>query len=103
MNSAMGGGDDVIEGLARLVDIQPAGGQPVERRIGIGRHRRERLLDLMSDRGRKLAGRSENNRVVNFAGPSRLVGHFVDLEITHALPHSLRGRVVTVPQEETAA
>src|SRR6185503_17436249 len=45
----------------------------------------------------ELAGRSENNRVVNFAGPSRLVGQFVDLEITEALPHSLRGRVVTIP------
>ena len=51
----------------------------------------------------QLAGRSENNRVVNFAGPSRLVGHFVDLEITEALPHSLRGRVVTIPEEENAA
>jgi tRNA-2-methylthio-N6-dimethylallyladenosine synthase len=50
----------------------------------------------------ELAGRSENNRVVNFAGPTRLVGQFVDLEITNALPHSLRGRVVIVP-EETAA
>jgi len=51
----------------------------------------------------QIAGRSENNRVVNFAGPSRLVGHFVDLEITEALPHSLRGRVVTIPVEENAA
>ncbi|HSW82504.1 MAG TPA: tRNA (N6-isopentenyl adenosine(37)-C2)-methylthiotransferase MiaB [Usitatibacter sp.] len=51
----------------------------------------------------ELAGRSENNRVVNFAGPSRLVGHFVDLEITEAMPHSLRGRVVTIPEEENAA
>ena len=42
----------------------------------------------------ELAGRTENNRVVNFAGPQRLAGHFVDLEITQALPHSLRGRVV---------
>ena len=51
----------------------------------------------------QLAGRSENNRIVNFAGPSRLVGHFVDLEITEAAPHSLRGRVVTIPEEENAA
>ena len=42
----------------------------------------------------ELAGRTENNRVVNFAGPQRLTGHFVGLEITQALPHSLRGRVV---------
>ncbi len=42
---------------------------------------------------RELAGRSENNRVVNFAGPPSLVGRFVDVEITEALPHSLRARI----------
>jgi tRNA-2-methylthio-N6-dimethylallyladenosine synthase len=62
------------------------------------------LVEGVSKKDRaELAGRSENNRVVNFAGPARLAGHFVDVEITHALPHSLRGRVVTVPEEETAA
>jgi len=42
----------------------------------------------------ELAARTDNNRIVNFAGPARLVGRFVDVEITQALPHSLRGRVV---------
>jgi len=32
--------------------------------------------------------------VVNFAGPARLAGQYVELEITGALPHSLRGRVI---------
>jgi tRNA-2-methylthio-N6-dimethylallyladenosine synthase len=43
---------------------------------------------------RELSGRTDNNRVVNFAGPQRLLGHFVDVEITQALPHSLRGRLL---------
>ncbi|MDQ3026591.1 MAG: tRNA (N6-isopentenyl adenosine(37)-C2)-methylthiotransferase MiaB [Pseudomonadota bacterium] len=43
----------------------------------------------------ELAARTENNRVVNFAGPSQLVGRYVEVEITVALPHSLRGRAVT--------
>jgi tRNA-2-methylthio-N6-dimethylallyladenosine synthase len=43
----------------------------------------------------ELAGRTDNNRVVNFAGHERLVGHFIDVTITAALPHSLRGEVVT--------
>ncbi len=43
----------------------------------------------------QLAGRTGNNRVVNFAGSSRLVGQFVDVTITAALPHSLRGEVTT--------
>ncbi len=42
---------------------------------------------------RELCGRTDNNRVVNFAGPERLLGRFVDVEITRALPHSLRGRL----------
>jgi tRNA-2-methylthio-N6-dimethylallyladenosine synthase len=42
----------------------------------------------------QLAGRTENNRVVNFDGPMRLVGGLVDVVITEALSHSLRGRVL---------
>ena len=41
----------------------------------------------------QLTGRTENNRVVNFDGPSSLVGRFVDVMITEALPNSLRGRL----------
>ncbi len=43
---------------------------------------------------RELTGKTENMRPVNFAGHSRLVGQFIDVEITAALTHSLRGRVV---------
>jgi tRNA-2-methylthio-N6-dimethylallyladenosine synthase len=38
-------------------------------------------------------GRTECNRIVNFAGSARLVGQMVDVTITEALPHSLRGEV----------
>jgi tRNA-2-methylthio-N6-dimethylallyladenosine synthase len=41
----------------------------------------------------QLAGRTENMRWVNFDGPASLVGHFADVLITEALPHSLRGRL----------
>jgi len=43
----------------------------------------------------ELAGRSDNNRVVNFAAPQRLIGEFVDVVITEAMRNSLRGRVHT--------
>ena len=43
----------------------------------------------------ELAGRSDNNRVVNFAGNKDLIGCFVDVTITAALPHSLRGEILT--------
>ena len=42
--------------------------------------------------GRELSGRTENNRVVNFPGDPRLIGQFVDVLITEAMPNSLRGR-----------
>lgn len=42
----------------------------------------------------ELAGRTDNNRVVNFRGHPRLVNQFVEVRITEALPHSLRGEVV---------
>jgi tRNA-2-methylthio-N6-dimethylallyladenosine synthase len=44
----------------------------------------------------ELTGRTENMRFVNFAGPQRLVGEFVEVEITGVANHSLRGRVRTV-------
>jgi tRNA-2-methylthio-N6-dimethylallyladenosine synthase len=43
----------------------------------------------------ELSGRTENNRVVNFAGPAGLLGQFVDVRITLAYPHSLRGEILT--------
>ncbi len=42
----------------------------------------------------ELAGRTENNRVVNFSGTATLIGEFADLRITEALPNSLRGQLV---------
>ncbi|MEE4637381.1 MAG: tRNA (N6-isopentenyl adenosine(37)-C2)-methylthiotransferase MiaB [Wenzhouxiangella sp.] len=45
----------------------------------------------------ELAGRTENNRVVNFPGPARLVGRMVDVRITAALANSLRGRIESEP------
>jgi tRNA-2-methylthio-N6-dimethylallyladenosine synthase len=44
---------------------------------------------------RELAGRTENNRWVNFAGPPGLIDRFVDVLVTEARPHSLRGRLAT--------
>ena len=43
---------------------------------------------------RQLAGRTENNRWVNFDGPAALIDRFVDVAITEAMPNSLRGRLV---------
>ncbi len=54
---------------------------------------------------RQLAGRTENNRVVNFdAADESLIGQFAEVMITEALPNSLRGELVvqSVPQSAHA-
>jgi tRNA-2-methylthio-N6-dimethylallyladenosine synthase len=43
----------------------------------------------------ELMGRTENNRIVNFEGSSRLIGEMVDVTITTAYTNSLRGEIVT--------
>ena len=48
-----------------------------------------------------MQGRAENNRVVNFAGgpdPSRLIGQFIDVNITASYAYSLRGDAVLNPE-----
>jgi tRNA-2-methylthio-N6-dimethylallyladenosine synthase len=42
----------------------------------------------------QLRGRTDNNRVVNFSGHPRLIGQFIKIRITEALPNSLRGEPV---------
>jgi tRNA-2-methylthio-N6-dimethylallyladenosine synthase len=57
---------------------------------------------LVEGRARKntdeLAGRTDNNRVVNFSVPpgvgDRLINQFAEVRITAALPHSLRGELL---------
>jgi tRNA-2-methylthio-N6-dimethylallyladenosine synthase len=43
----------------------------------------------------QMAGRTENNRVVNFFADEHLLGKFVDVEIIEALPNSLRGELTS--------
>jgi tRNA-2-methylthio-N6-dimethylallyladenosine synthase len=42
---------------------------------------------------RELCARTDNNRVVNFAGDRTSIDSYVDVDITAALPHSLRGEL----------
>lgn len=42
----------------------------------------------------QLAGRTDNNRIVNFDGDPQLINTFATVKITEALPHSLRGELV---------
>ncbi len=50
----------------------------------------------------EMAGRTENNRVVNFVGGSELIGQFVRVKITQAMPNSLRGEFIAVDDQDAA-
>lgn len=47
--------------------------------------------------GQELCGRTACNRVVNFAAPRDLVGQFVEVRVTAAMPNCLRGRLASHP------
>ena len=73
----------LITGQARRISAQMVN---TSRRI---------LVERPARRGEGLlAGRTGNNRWVNFDGPPSLIGRFVDVVITEALPNSLRGRLL---------
>ena len=61
----------------------------------VGSIQRVRVEGFSKKDERELAGRTDNNRVVNFVGNPRLINRFIDVRITAALPHSLRGEAVT--------
>jgi tRNA-2-methylthio-N6-dimethylallyladenosine synthase len=63
-----------------------------ERMVG---SRQRVLIERPAKRDRnELAGRTDNNRWVNFQGPAHLINQFADVVITEARPNSLRGRLV---------
>ena len=82
-----------LERLARLqrrIDEQSA--VISERMVGT---RQRILVEAVSKKNaEELAGRTDNNRVVNFPGNLRLINQFVEVNIASAYPHSLRGEIV---------
>jgi tRNA-2-methylthio-N6-dimethylallyladenosine synthase len=60
----------------------------------VGRRERVLVTGRSAKDARELAARTDNNRVVNFAGDAAAIDHYVDVVITAALPHSLRGEAV---------
>ncbi|HQC86826.1 MAG TPA: tRNA (N6-isopentenyl adenosine(37)-C2)-methylthiotransferase MiaB [Rhodoferax sp.] len=88
--------------LARLQELQAAINANItrisEQRLGTVQRI---LVEGASKRDNgELMGRTECNRVVNFAGDARLVGQLVDVKITETRSYTLRAEVLT---RETAA
>ncbi len=57
------------------------------------------LVERVSRKNKaQVAGRTENNRWVNFDADDSCIGQFVDVVITEAMPNSLRGRIISPRQ-----
>jgi tRNA-2-methylthio-N6-dimethylallyladenosine synthase len=62
----------------------------------VGKVERVLVEKVSRKRADQLSGRTANNRVVNFDADPALIGYFVDVCITEALPNSLRGELLSV-------
>ncbi|MDD3481835.1 tRNA (N6-isopentenyl adenosine(37)-C2)-methylthiotransferase MiaB [Azovibrio restrictus] len=79
--------------LSRLQKRIEEHAQTISRAM-VGSVQRVLVESLSKKNPGELAGRTDNNRIVNFVGNPRQIHHFVEVKITEALPHSLRGEVV---------
>ena len=62
-------------------------------RAMVGTTQRVLVEKLSKKSATQVSGRTENNRWVNFDADASIIGQFVDVTITEALPNSLRGRL----------
>ena len=85
------------EKLRRLHEVQAAINASIARisQSRLGTVQRILVEGPSKRDGSELMGRTECNRVVNFAGPARLMGQLMDVRITETRTYSLRGEVVT--------
>jgi tRNA-2-methylthio-N6-dimethylallyladenosine synthase len=89
--------EEKLARLARLQDrLDDQAGEISRAMVGT----RQRVLAERPSKkdAAQLAGRTENSRWVNFDGDASLLGEFVDLQITEALPNSLRGRLTNAAE-----
>jgi len=89
------------ERLARLQALLEAQSQTIYQSM-VGSVQRVLVERPAKKNERELAGRTENNRWVNFAGSASLINRFVNVLITEARPHSLRGRLQAAPLAASA-
>lgn len=82
--------------LARLYRLQERITQQAQAisRSMVGTTQRVLVEGRSKKNSDEFSGRTDNNRVVNFAGTPELIGQFAHLKITAALSHSLRGEIV---------
>ena len=84
-------------GLVAPDNINPTNCRMLQHANGIseamvGTTQRVLVEKISRKSARQVTGRTENNRWVNFDADPSVIGRFVDVVITEALPNSLRGR-----------
>jgi len=89
------------ERLARLQTQLEAQARAISERM-IGTVQRVLVERVARKNAHELAGRTENNRWINFAGPAELINRFVDVTVTEVMAHTLRGRVHSTGATATA-
>ncbi|HEY3327067.1 MAG TPA: tRNA (N6-isopentenyl adenosine(37)-C2)-methylthiotransferase MiaB [Novimethylophilus sp.] len=83
--------------LARLECLQgqiDAQAHAISERM-IGMQQRVLVVGRSKKDASELAGRTDNNRIVNFPGPPGLIDRFAMVTITEAMPHTLRGELTS--------
>ena len=81
------------ERLMRLQAKIEEQAQAISQRM-VGTLQRVLVESLSRKDANELAGRTDNNRIVNFLGHARLINQFVDVRIVESLSHTLRGEIV---------
>jgi tRNA-2-methylthio-N6-dimethylallyladenosine synthase len=82
---------DRLERLQALIDAQ----YQAKSGAMVGSRQRVLVTGQSARNAADLAARTDNNRVVNFAGDPSLIDRYVDVVVTSAYPHSLRGELAT--------
>jgi tRNA-2-methylthio-N6-dimethylallyladenosine synthase len=81
------------ERLARLQLFNEAQGKAISEAM-VGSVQRVLVEGVSKKDGQELAGRTDNNRIVNFPGNHELINQFVSVRITQAVAHTLRGELL---------
>jgi tRNA-2-methylthio-N6-dimethylallyladenosine synthase len=80
--------------LSRLQAVNEAQGKAISEAM-VGTVQRVLVVSNARKDDTELAGRTDNNRIVNFAGAGNLINQFVLVRITEAMPHTLRGELLS--------
>ena len=90
------------ERLRRLQGLIESQARAISERM-VGSVQRVLVEGASRKSAQEMAARTSNNRTVNFPAPASLIGRFVDLRITEARTHTLRGELVRDESEDIAA